>query len=684
MNPEWGQLALSMALVVALVQATVPLAGASLGRSDWMAWARPAALAQFVCVALAYAVLTAAFLSHDFSVLYVAENSNSELPLMYRVTAVWGGHEGSLLLWVLVLAGWTLAVAWRSRSLPEPLVARILGVMGWVSCGFLAFMLFTSNPLTRLLPAPEEGRDLNPLLQDPGMIFHPPLLYMGYVGFAVVFAFAVAALLAGRLDEAWARWARPWVMVAWAFLTLGVALGSWWAYYELGWGGWWFWDPVENASFVPWLAGTALMHSLIVTERRGSLRLWTALLALLVFSLSLLGAFLVRSGVLSSVHAFATDPSRGSFLLVFLVLVVGGSLSLFAWRAPVIRSGGAFEPVSRESMLLVGNVLLLVAAAAVLLGTLYPLAIDALGLGKLSVGAPYFEAVFVPLIAPALLLMALAPLAPWRHASLALLLRRARAAGLLALTVGGLAPLFWSAPYKPMVGFGLALAVWILALGLGGVWQRARGAGKPGAGRKGIVGRLGAQPGSWWGMQMAHAGVAVFVVGVTLVSGYETERDVRMVPGDGAELAGYRFVFDGVRDHAGPNYDAVIGRITVSREGRTVAVLEPEKRLYRERGMPMTEAAIDNRITSDLFVALGESLGGGAWSVRLYHKPFINWIWAGCALMALGGLVAALDSRYRRHRRRDSVESAATDAGGSALPGRSDLDPVASSKGLGL
>lgn len=650
MTPELGNLALVLALLVALVQGTLPLVGAQRGHTAWMALARPAAWAQCALVAVAYAVLTHAFVTHDFSVQYVAQHSNTALPLAYRVSAVWGGHEGSILLWSLILAGWTLAVAVFSRHLPTPMVARILGVMGLISCGFLLFILFTSNPFTRLLPAAANGQDLNPLLQDPGMVFHPPLLYMGYVGFSVAFAFAVAALLAGQLDSAWARWSRPWTTVAWSFLSLGIALGSAWAYYELGWGGWWFWDPVENASFLPWLVGTALIHSLAVTEKRGGFKMWTALLAILAFSLSLLGTFLVRSGVLSSVHAFATDPTRGIFILGFLVLVVGSSLALFAWRAPRVGMGGTFGTVSRESLLLSNNVLLLVATAAVLLGTLYPLAVDALGLGKLSVGPAYFEAVFVPLIAPALFLMGIGPLARWQQATLPELAHRLRWAGAVSLATALIAPLVlghWTA----MVGFGLLMAVWIAASTLTSLAGKLRGhalAAWPG--------RLALQPGSYYGMLLAHLGMAVLVAGVTLVRGYESENDLRMELGDTTTAGGYTFRLERLREVQGPNYSGARATLSVEKDGQPVATLEPEKRLYTVSRMPMTEVAIDRGFTRDLYVSLGSPLSATAWSVRVHHKPFINWIWGGCVFMALGGLLAVSDRRYRmRQAQREPV-----------------------------
>jgi cytochrome c-type biogenesis protein CcmF len=647
MIAELGQLALILALSLAIVQSVFPLLGAVRGNSGWTALARPAAMGQFLFVAIAFGCLTQAFVGNDFSVLYVAQHSNSALPLVYRISAVWGGHEGSVLLWALILAGWTLAVALRSRSLDDATAARIIGVMGVISVGFLLFILFTSNPFDRLLPAALEGEDLNPQLQDPGLIIHPPVLYMGYVGTVVAFAFAISALLSGRLDAAWARWSRPWATVSWCFLTLGIALGSAWAYYELGWGGWWFWDPVENASLMPWLVSTALLHSLAVTEKRGAFKMWTALLAIIAFSLSLLGTFLVRSGVLTSVHAFATDPSRGVYILAFLTLVVGGALLLFTWRAPRVGVGESFGAVSRESMLLANNVLLLVAFSAVLLGTLYPLLIDALGLGKLSVGAPYFEAVFVPLIAPALFLMGIGPLARWRKADVIDLARRLRWALAVSALSALVAPWLFG-DWKPMVGFGLFLAVWIFATSLLNLLGRLRAHPAPG-----LWARLAAQPGHYYGMLLAHCGVAVFIVGVTLVKAYETEKDVTMEAGETATLAGYTFRLDGVAAQPGPNYRADRATLTVTSGSRTVATLTPERRLYTANmnSSPMTEAAIDPGFTRDLYAALGEPLPGGRWVVRLYVKPFIDWIWGGCLLMALGGFTAVLDRRYRRVRR---------------------------------
>ena len=662
MIAELGHFSLIIALLMALVQGVLPLAGAHTGRSAWTALARPAARGQFLFVLLAYACLTQVFIANDFSVLLAARHSNSSLPLVYRITAVWGNHEGSILLWSLILAGWTLAVSIFSRQLDDTMLARVLGVMGLVSCGFLLFTLFTSNPFERLLPAAPDGQDLNPLLQDPGMVIHPPMLYMGYVGFVVAFAFAIAALLAGRLDTAWARWSRPWTTVAWCFLTAGIALGSFWAYYELGWGGWWFWDPVENASFMPWLVGTALIHSLAVTEKRGGFKMWTALLAILAFSLSLLGTFIVRSGVLSSVHAFASDPARGVFILGFLSVVVGGSLALFAWRAPRVGLGGSFASVSRESMLLANNVLLVVAAAAVLLGTLYPLVIDALGMGKLSVGPPYFSAVFVPLIAPALFLMGVGPLTRWREASAIDLARRLRWAAAVSLLSALIAP-FFLGHWTPMIGLGLLLGAWVASTALLNLFSRLREHPAPG-----WAARLAAQPGSYYGMLLAHFGVSVFIVGVTVVSGFSSESDVRMEPGDVAQVGGYSFELKAVNPVTGPNYTALRATVAVSIDGQDLGRLEPERRLYQVSRMAMTEVASDRGLRRDLYVALGEPVGPTAWSVRLHHKPLVNWIWGGCVLMALGGLLAVMDRRYRT-RRVAATKPAAARAGEAAAPG---------------
>ncbi len=661
---ELGHVALILALAMALAQSVLPLVGAQTGNVAWMSLARPSARGQFLFLAIAYGCLTHAFITNDFSVALAANHSNSNLPLVFRITAVWGNHEGSILLWALILAGWTLAVSIFSRQLDDRMVARVLGVMGLISCGFLLFTLFTSNPFERLFPVPADGQDLNPLLQDAGMVIHPPMLYMGYVGFVVAFAFAVSALLSGRLDAAWARWSRPWTTVAWCFLTCGIALGSFWAYYELGWGGWWFWDPVENASFMPWLVGTALIHSLAVTEKRGGFKMWTALLAIMAFSLSLLGTFIVRSGVLSSVHAFASDPARGVFILAFLALVVGGSLVLFALRAPKVGLGGSFEMVSRESMLLANNVLLVVAAAAVLLGTLYPLVIDALGMGKLSVGPPYFDAVFVPLMAPALFLMGVGPMARWRKAEVGDLARRMRWAIGVSLVSAVLAYLSLG-NWTPMVGFGLLLAAWIASTAVLNLVEKLREHPAPTVWK-----RLSAQTGSYFGMVLAHFGVAVFIVGVTMVSGFETESDVRMEVGDVASVAGYTFRLDSVTPIRGPNYNASRASVTALRDGKVLSTLSPERRVYTVRGMPMTEVGIDRGITRDLYVALGDPVSATAWSVRLHHKPFVNLIWIGCLLMAFGGLMAVMDRRYRRQPAAARDNAPAAGAGVPAGPAR--------------
>jgi len=648
MIPELGQFSLILALLLAALLGTLPLAGAQRRIGAWMALARPLAAGQFVFIAFAFGCLAASFINNDFSVLNVATNSNSQLPLHYRIAATWGSHEGSMLLWLLMLGSWTAAVAIRSRHLPDEMVARVLGVMGLIALGFLLFVLLTSNPFDRLFPPAADGRDLNPLLQDPGMVFHPPLLYMGYVGFSVAFAFAIAALIGGRLDATWARWSRPWTTLAWSFLTCGIMLGSGWAYYVLGWGGWWFWDPVENASFMPWLVGTALIHSLAVTEKRGTFKAWTVLLAICAFSLSLLGTFLVRSGVLTSVHAFATDPRRGVFILAFLAVVIGGSLALFALRAPKVSGGGRFDTVSRETMLLANNVLLIAAAGSVLLGTLYPLFLDALNLGKISVGPPYFDAVFVPLMTPLAFLMGVGPLARWKRSALPALWQQLRWA-LAVSVVTALAAPFAAGKWTPGVSFGLLLAFWIVASTVVNLLERGRGV------RGGILVQLARQPRSYWGMIVAHLGIAVFIVGVTMVKGYEIERDVRMAVGDTITVNGFTLRFDGTTDVRGPNYRAARGAFDVSRNGQPFTTLHPEKRMYNAGGQPMTDAAIRKMVTGDLYVSLGEPVEGGAWSVRVYHKPYVTWIWAGCLLMAIGGLIALLDRRYRVASRREEA-----------------------------
>jgi cytochrome c-type biogenesis protein CcmF len=657
MIPEIGQFALIVALLLAVTQATIPLIGAARGNRSWIALAAPAGQAQFIFLTIAFGCLGYSFITNDFSVLNVATNSNSQLPLHYRLAATWGSHEGSLLLWTLMLGLWTAAVSLFSRHLPEEMVARVLSVMGIVSVGFLLFMLLTSNPFARILPPPPDGRDLNPLLQDPAMVAHPPMLYMGYVGFSVAFAFAISALIGGRLDATWARWSRPWTTVAWMFLTCGIALGSFWAYYELGWGGWWFWDPVENASFMPWLVGTALIHSLAVTEKRGGFKSWTVLLAIAAFSLSLLGTFLVRSGVLTSVHAFATDPKRGIFILVFLVIVIGGSLILYAMRAKEVGLGGKFDLISRESLLLSNNVLLTVAAGSVLLGTLYPLLVDALGMGKLSVGPPYFNMVFVPLMAPAMFLMGVGPIASWKKASLPDLAVRLRWAFVVSL-ISAVALPFVFGQWKVLVSLGLLLAVWIVATILVNLWERTHAT----SGQLTTLQKLRTQTRSYYGMQLAHLGVAVFIVGVTIVTGYQSEQDIKMDIGSTVTSGGHEFKFNGVSEVVGPNYRAARAEIIVSRNGNEVERMYPEKRNYTASGNVMTETAIDTGLFRDLYVSLGEPVGGRAWTVRLYYKPFVVWIWGGALLMACGGGLALSDRRYAvaARKQREAKETVTT------------------------
>lgn len=630
MLPELGHIALIIALQLAFFQGVFGLAGAARGNPAWMAMARGAVPGQWLFVLLGFLSLIAAFVSNDFSVMNVAEHSARELPVIYRFVAAWGSHEGSFLLWALMMASWTFAVLLMTRSLPETLAARVIGIMGLLSFCFLAFILFTSNPFLRLHPPPTNGSDLNPLLQDPGMIIHPPLLYMGYVGFSVAFAFAIAALISGKLDEAWARWVRPWTLVAWVFLTLGIMVGSWWAYYELGWGGWWFWDPSENASLMPWLAGTALLHSLMVTEQRGSFRVWTIFLALAAFSLSLLGTFLVRSGVLSSVHAFAQDPLRGLFILIFLCVVIGSSLILFARRAGGVKSPADFALASRETMLLAGNVFLLVALGTVLLGTLYPLLLDAFGFGKISVGPPYFNTVFVPMMIPVLILLGIAPRLPWGNAEIGKLLPSLRLPAGLALASGGLLPLAFGDWQWP-AALGLTLSTWIFLATVGNLYQRQRQAGR--------------LPLRAFGMGLAHLGLAVGILGMGLVSAYQSETTVAMQPGDTARLGNYQFIFRGAQEVPASNYSAMRGTLELQRDDVVISTLLPEKRIYRRSKMTMTEAAIRYGVFGDVYAALGEPLPEGAWSVQLYLKPFVGWLWAGALLMALGGLLAAFDRR---------------------------------------
>jgi len=649
MIPELGQFALVLALGLALIQAALPLAGAHWARHEWTALARPMAAGQFVFVAAAFVILAHAFATDDFSVRYVAMHSNSALPYMYKLAAVWGGHEGSLLLWMLILATWTLAVAFGSRSLPEVYSARVIGVLGIVSVGILSFMLLTSNPFDRLLPAAPDGNDLNPLLQDPAFAIHPPMLYLGYVGFSVPFAFAVAALLSGDLDRNWARWTRPWTLGAWMFLTLGIALGSWWAYYELGWGGWWFWDPVENASFMPWLAGTALIHSLAVTERRGIFKSWTILLAIAAFSLSLLGTFIVRSGVVISVHAFASDPARGLFILALLSVISGGALMLYAVRAHRLEAEGGFRLVSREAFLLLNNILLLIACGVVLMGTLYPMLLEALGLRTVSVGPPYFNAAFLIPTLPLVILLGAGMHASWLSMSGEVLLRKLAPVGLIA-SLGGtlLALALFDGPVGIMTPVGAVVGLWVV---LSSLWDPARRL----IGRSRSTVRMTA---AQWGMSVAHLGIGLFVLGVTVTSTFSVESDNAMRPNDTHTIAGYEFEFRGVREIQGVNYDAYEAEVAVRRNGELMTVLTPQKRIYRVQTNPMTEAAIEPSLGRDLFVALGEPLGNGAWSVRIQYKPMLRFVWLGALCMAFGGLLAASDRRYRLEERRARASAA--------------------------
>ena len=642
MIPELGHLCTIIALCLAIVQTVFPLVGAHRDQHAWMAVARPAAAGHFVFLALGYGFLTYSFITNDFSVVSVASTSNSALPMMYRVAAVWGGHEGSLLLWVLLLAVWTIAVSVSSRRLPDELAARIIGVMGFISVGLLLYILTVSSPFTRLSPVPIDGNDLNPLLQDPAMAIHPPMLYTGYVGFAVAFAYAIAAMLAGKVDRQWARWARPWTTAAWMFLTVGIALGSWWAYYELGWGGWWFWDPVENASFMPWLIGTALIHSLAVTEKRDLFKGSTLLLAIGAFSLSLLGTFLVRSGVLVSVHAFATDPTRGVFILALLVIVIGGALAIYAWRAPGLDRNAGFKIVSRETFLLINNILLSIAAGLILLGTLYPLILDALEMGKISVGKPYFDTVFVIPMLPLVIAAGVGMHTAWKTSDASQLLRKLRWPAIVAVLSGiVMAVAAWGSA-SVLTFVGVAAGIWLLMASLRDPVMRMFGNGP----------RLTA---SMIGMQLAHAGVGLFIIGVTVTSTYSIETDQRVAIGETVQVADYSITFNELNQVLGPNFTALRADIDISRNGKHVAHLNPEKRIYRVQTMPMTEAGIDAGLGRDLFVALGDDLGDNSWSLRIQYKPMIRFIWLGCLVMAFGGLIALGDRRYRAVAQRDNT-----------------------------
>lgn len=640
MIPEIGHFALILALFFSLCLAVVPLIGYWQKNSALLYTARPLTFLMSFFVLMSFLVLAWSFVTDDFSVLYVSHNSNSHLPIWYKFSAIWGSHEGSLLLWVLILAGWSSAVALKSHALPREVSPVVLSVLGMVALGFLSFMLFTSSPFVRQLPgAPVDGQDLNPLLQDIGLIIHPPMLYMGYVGFSVAFAFAIAALITGNLNASWARWTRPWTSLSWAFLTLGITLGSWWAYYELGWGGWWFWDPVENASFMPWLAGTALVHSLAVTEKRGVFKSWTVLLAIFTFSLSLLGTFLVRSGVLTSVHAFAADPTRGIYILVLLVLLIGGSLMLYGFRAGQVRSSASFGLTGREAWLLLNNILLTVLTLTVLLGTLYPLIFDVLGLGRISVGAPYFNTVFSPIALLLIVFMAVGPLSKWHKTKSTVLLKATLLPALLSVVIAGAMSYFYSLGGVGWLALGVAF--WALILTFKDWFDKVS------SGVKGIIPRARQLPRNYYGMMVAHLGMVVTLIGILLVSTSSGEATLKVSPGETVSFSGYEFHFDGISHLKGPNYIADRGEITVSKNGQFVTLLKPEKRFYSASRQVMTEAGLDAGFTRDLYVSLGEPLKEGAWSIRIYMKAFVRWIWFGGLMMMGGGLLSALDKRYR-------------------------------------
>jgi len=641
MVAEFGHFSLIIALFLALMQTVIPQIGASIKNQLWMSCARPLVLAQSLFILLSFICLVFLFINDDFSVRYVAENSNTLLPDRYKISAVWGAHEGSLLLWVLILAFWSLAVSMFSSKLPIQLVARVLAVLGFISVGFYLFMLFTSNPFDRSLPYfLTEGADLNPLLQDVGLIFHPPILYMGYVGLSVAFAFSVAALLNGTIDSAWARWVKPWTLIAWMFLTLGISLGSWWAYYELGWGGWWFWDPVENASLMPWLVCTALIHSLSVTEKRGAFASWTLLLAIMAFSLSLLGTFLVRSGVLTSVHAFATDPTRGIFILIFLIVVIGGSLLLFAFRGPTKKSSSKFSSLSKELFILANNLILIIITAVILLGTLYPLIADVLGWGKISVGPPYFNLFFVPLTLLLGLLMPVASILRWKKTPRLNILKYFNGPLILSVIIGGSFPLMYES-YEPIAVVSIFISSWIILITL-------RDIGHKSSTKVSILDGLKRIKISYWGMVTAHIGVAICIIGVGLTSAYSIQRDVRMLPGETISLANYQFEFVTIEPYEGPNYIADQATVLVTKKNSTIALLKPQKRRYFSSGQTMTEASIDSSIFRDLYIALGEPLQGDAWAIRIYIKPFVMWIWIGALFIAMGAVLASLDGRFKK------------------------------------
>ncbi|ARU94757.1 heme lyase CcmF/NrfE family subunit [Tatumella citrea] len=650
MIPEIGSFLLCLALGLAVLLSIYPLWGAARQDSRLMGLARPLTYGLFACIAAAFLILVHAFIVNDFTVAYVAENSNTLLPIWYRIAATWGAHEGSLLLWLLMLSGWTLAVALLSRGMPQDAIARVLAVMGMINLGFLLFITLTSNPFIRTLPDfPVDGSDLNPMLQDIGLIFHPPLLYMGYVGFSVAFAFAIASLMTGRLDTAWARWSRPWTTAAWIFLTIGIVLGSAWAYYDLGWGGWWFWDPVENASLMPWLAGTALIHSLAVTEKRGTFKSWTVLLAITAFSLSLLGTFLVRSGVLVSVHSFASDPSRGIFILLFLVIVIGSSLLLYAIRGGQVRSRVQNEGWSRESFLLGNNVLLIAAMLVVLLGTLLPLVHKELGLGSISIGAPFFNTMFTWIMAPFALMLGIGPLVRWRRDEPQKLYKRLIIAAVVTLIASIVLPLLLQDRIEAMTVVGLLMSVWVIILTLMELHERATH-------RHTFFRGLAHLSRSHWGMVLGHLGVAVTVIGIAFSTQYSVERDVRMKAGDNVDIHNYHFIFRDVQRLVGPNYTGGVAIIDVTRNGKQEAVLHAEKRFYTATRTMMTMAAISGGFGRDLYAALGEEIGQGSWAVRIYYKPFVRWIWFGGVFMAVGGILCLLDPRYRSRKKAQAQE----------------------------
>ncbi len=659
MIPELGHFALIIGLAFAICLSTIPLIGVYSNQRTLTSYAKPLTFGMFAFTAISLIILGYSFVVDDFSVRYIAGHSNSHLPYYFKISAVWGGHEGSLLLWVFSLTAWTMAVAKFSKGIDEAFIARVLAVLGMIAVGFMLFTLMTSNPFDRLWPnVPAEGRDLNPLLQDVGLIIHPPMLYLGYVGFAVSFAFAIAALMCGKLDAAWARWARPWVVAAWICLTLGIALGSWWAYYELGWGGWWFWDPVENASFMPWLVGTALLHSLAVTEKRGAFRNWTVLLAIFAFSLSLLGTFLVRSGVITSVHSFAADPTRGSFILLLLAIAVGGSLTLFAFRASNVASFSRFSFYSRETALLLCNIILVVACVTVLLGTIYPLILDAMGLGKISVGPPYFNAVFVPIMSILFIIMGIGPLIRWKKAKQGELRKQISKPSVISIVLGALFPVLYAGEVNGLASFGMILAFWVSLVVIKDLRNQAKGKQVKGKSNSYQFSKITL---SQWGMTIAHLGIAVTIVGVTLVSSYEKEISVKMFPNDTVHVSGYDVTFKGIKAVKGPNYTAEQGQMEVHNNGSFVALLTPERRSYMVQTMGMTEAGIDPGLFRDVYVALGDPLPNNAWAIRVHYKPFVRWIWLGAIFMSIGGVLAMLDKRYRRKKvASESAQSSAS------------------------